>query len=115
VHLLELLVFNSSSCSVSRFHSLASSLFGHREYTHRLITPHERALKRFGIRRGDRVSFQAQGARLFGIVNRITKRATVLVEDERGARYTDGKRYARFYVPLPMLRMEEGSTRLAQP
>jgi hypothetical protein len=115
VHLLELLVFDSSNCSVPRFRSLASTLFGHRECTHGLITPRERALKCFGIRLGDRVTFHSQGERLVGVVNRITKRATVLVEDERGSRYTDGKRYARFYVPLSMLQMEQGAVRLARP
>jgi hypothetical protein len=36
-------------------------------------------------------------------VNRVTKRATVLVEDARGVRYSDGRRYAKFYVPVGML------------
>jgi len=40
-------------------------------------------------------------------VNRITKRATVLVEDERGMRYSDGKRYAKFYVPVASLELVE--------
>ena len=37
-------------------------------------------------------------------VNRITRRATVLVESPGGRLFTDGKRYQTFYVPLPMLR-----------
>lgn len=39
-------------------------------------------------------------------MNRITRRATVLVEDSRGVLYADGKRYLTFYVPLPLLRKE---------
>jgi len=38
-----------------------------------------------------------------GRVNRITRRATVLVENPHGALYSAGKRYRTYYVPLPML------------
>jgi len=37
------------------------------------------------------------------VVNRITKRATVLVENEQAPRYSDGKRYAKFYIPVGIL------------
>jgi hypothetical protein len=49
------------------------------------------------------VRFRLDGRHYTGRVNRITKRATVLVEDRSGERYSDGKRYAKFYVPLEML------------
>ena len=43
-----------------------------------------------------------------GIVNKITKRATVLVADSNGMLYSDGQRYERYYVPLSGLeRIEE--------
>ena len=35
-----------------------------------------------------------------GVVNRITRRATILVESATGVMYTNGKRYQKFYVPL---------------
>jgi len=38
-----------------------------------------------------------------GTVNRITKRATVLVEDPEGEPYSDGKRYRKYLVPLQLL------------
>jgi hypothetical protein len=57
------------------------------------------------VRVGSRVRFLHEGQELVGWVNRITKRATVLVEDIRGERFTDGKRYLRFYVPLERLRL----------
>ena len=44
-----------------------------------------------------------EGSRYVGVVNRVTKRATVLVEDSRGVRYSDGRCYAKFYVPVGML------------
>jgi hypothetical protein len=107
VHLIEMLVWNQSSCTASRFQSIASRFFGHTEHTHQLITPHEHAYTQFGIQPGDRVSFRFDGKHYIGKVNRITRRATVLVEDERGVRYSDGKRYAKFYVPVSLLRRTE--------
>lgn len=103
VHLIEMLLWSHSSCAADRFQSIAARAFAHVEHTHQLITPRERALRKFGIRPGDPVRFQVNGARLVGVVNRITRRATVLVEDPEGQRYTDGKRYAKYYVPLTML------------
>jgi hypothetical protein len=44
-----------------------------------------------------------EGKRLEGRVNRITTRATVLVEDAEGQPFSDGRRYKTYYVPLPLL------------
>jgi hypothetical protein len=103
VHLLEYLLWADSSCTRPRFQGIAAKFFSHNEHTHQLITPRERALTKFGIRAGDRVAFRFDGMHYKGIVNRITKRATVLVEDEQGEQFSDGKRYKRFYVPVPLL------------
>ena len=103
IHLTEMVIWDDSSCSRQRFQSLAFQLFGHTESTHQLITPDERAVMKFGVRPGDRVRFQIEGTHYEGVVNRITKRATVLVEDADGPLYSDGKRYVKFYVPLAML------------
>ncbi len=102
-HLIEMLIWNDSSCSAPRFQSIAHRFFGHTEHRHQLITPRERAFTKFGIQAGDRVSFRFEGRHYQGVVNRITKRATVLVEDERGEPYSDGKCYAKFYIPLEMI------------
>jgi len=53
----------------------------HRAHTHRLITRRERAAQS-GIRVGSRVTFLLTGG-VTGRVNRLTKRATVLVEDAK--------------------------------
>lgn len=108
IHLTEMVVFDDSSCSQSRFQSLAFQFFAHTEATHQLITPGERAVAKFGIRPGDRVRFVIEGVEYFGVVNRITKRATVLVEDRNAPLYSDGRRYAKFYVPLGLLVPYEG-------
>ncbi|MFV1966124.1 MAG: hypothetical protein ACC628_11915 [Pirellulaceae bacterium] len=104
VHLLEMLIWTYSRCSAKRFQSIAYRFFGHTDYTHQLITPCERAMSKYGIRSGDRVSFRFDGRHLVGIVNRITRRATVLVEDAKGECYSDGKKYQKFYVPLTLLK-----------
>lgn len=104
VHLLEMLVWNHSSCSASRFRQIASRCFGHRKSTHNLITPRERAERKYGIRAGDWVSFEFQGRALSGVVNRITKRATILVPDPLGQPYSDGRKYSKYYIGVSQLK-----------
>ncbi len=71
---------------------------------HQCAVPHgERAFTKFGVKPGNRVSFRFDGQHHTGVVNRITKRATVLVEDASGEPYSNGKRYRKFYVPIGML------------
>jgi hypothetical protein len=53
---------------------------------------------------GDRVQFATAEGSLVGLLNRITQRATVLVEHPRGQRYRDGRRYVKYYVPLGLLK-----------
>ncbi|MDF1556460.1 MAG: hypothetical protein P1P84_25595, partial [Deferrisomatales bacterium] len=103
VHLVELLVWGRSSCRRPRFRTLAHALFDHRGVTHQLNTPRQRAWQQHRLRAGERVWFQHQGRRLEGFVNRITVRATVLVPDPSGRRYTDSRRYIKFYVPMEAL------------
>lgn len=103
VHLGEMLVWDTSSCSLRRFHGIASRFFGHKRHQHDLITQTERAASKFQLKTGSRVRFKFEGQVLTGTVNRITRRATVLVEDARGERFTDGKRYRKYYVPLESL------------
>lgn len=103
VHLLEMLVWTESSCTAERYRGLVWNLFAHPQTRHDLVTQQERARTRFDVKVGDRVTFDFDGARHVGVVNRITRRATVLVESPVGTPYSDGKRYLKFYVPLPML------------
>lgn len=107
VHLVEFLRTGESNCRALPFQELAHRLFRHRNHAHTLITRVERAAQR-GIRVGSRVAFVYQGAQLVGRVNRVTKRATVLVEDPNGDRYSDGGRYRKYYVPLAGLELAEG-------
>ena len=104
VHLVEMLIWNDGNCSEARFQSIATRYFGHRDYQHNLITQRERAAVKFNIRVGDRVAFVHDGQPMRGRVNRITRRATVLVPNARGERFNDGHRYSRFYVPLERLK-----------
>ena len=106
VHLAEWLCRGQSHCGRARFQGIARRLFLHRAHTHELITRSERAA-RDGIVVDSRVTFAFRGQSLTGRVNRITKRATVLVEDARGLRWSDGRRYTRYYVPLGELRLVE--------
>lgn len=103
VHLIEMLIWNDGNCSESRFQSIALRYFGHTDYRHDLITQKERALRKFNIRVGDAVRFVRDREVLTGRVNRITRRATVLVPNASGETFSDGERYLRFYVPLEKL------------
>ena len=107
VHLAEFLGTGESNCGAHAFQELAHRLFRHRDHTHKLITRVERAAQR-GIRVGSQVAFVYRGKRLAGRVNRVTKRATVLVEDARGEQYSDGRRYWKYYVPLAELELVGG-------
>ena len=103
LHLIELLLWRDSSCSRQRFRRLAQNHFGHRESHHQLTTPREIAAAKYRVRVGCPVQFDHEGQELRGFVNRITRRATVLVPHKRGERYSDGQRYLKFYVPLDSL------------
>jgi hypothetical protein len=109
VHVLMFCLGWEPGCSTPTFREVASGLFGHRESKHRIeLEPPAWRLRgatgdAVAIRPGDRVRFEHRGTRHEGFVNRITKRATVLVEDPRGTRYSDGGRYAKYYVPLSLL------------
>ncbi len=104
IHLAELLIWDESSCAQPRFKHLVRRIFGHRDTKHALVTPREHAAVSHGVRVGQMVEFDHDGQRLVGRVNRISRRATILVEDPHGRRYTDGHTYAKFYVPLAALR-----------
>jgi hypothetical protein len=103
LHLLEMLVHGRSNCDAGPYKTLAWNCFAHSETRHDLVTQKERAHAKFNVRVGDRVAFTFEGVRHVGVVNRITRRATVLVESAAGEPYADGKRYLKFYIPLPLL------------
>ncbi|MGE0430721.1 MAG: SprT-like family protein [Planctomycetota bacterium] len=104
VHIAEFLTAGASSCRKPWFQRIAHRLFGHTAHTHALVTSTELAATHLNVRRGDRVTFVADGRTITGVVQRITRRATVLAEDPRGALHTDGRHYVKYYVPLPLLR-----------
>lgn len=109
LHLVEELMFHQTSCSRNRFRRLAFAWFGHTESTHALLTPREEA-RRQGIHVGDQVRFHFQNRDYCGLVNRVTRRATILVpcEGGEGELYNDGMSYQKFYVPLTLLEKVDG-------
>lgn len=103
IHLIEMLLWRNSSCAASRFQNIAYRLFSHKQSTHQLLTPTDTASSEFKIETGDWVKFRVNGRTLLGFVNRITKRATILVPSPKGIKYNDGKRYDKYYVPIERL------------
>lgn len=104
LHLSEFLGWGDSNCSAVNFQTLSRRIFAHEAAVHDMVTPREQARVLYDIKPGDIVSFEAEGVRRVGLVNRITRRATVLVEDPNGRLYTSGQKYLTYYVPLPKLR-----------
>jgi hypothetical protein len=100
LHLHEFLIDGQSNCSAERFQALSRMFFGHLSHKHELITPRQRTIAASPFQPGQRVRFELDNQQLSGTVNRINRRATVLVESPVGSRYTDGKRYKKYYVPL---------------
>ncbi len=109
-HMLELMVWESSSCSKSPFQKMAQHIFGHTEFTHQLITRKERASSEHNIQVGSEVAFEFHGRKYEGVVTRITKRATVLVKSAEGILYTDGIRYRKFYILIGELYLPGAQT-----
>lgn len=105
IHVIEHILFYTSSCSKPSFERFSRNIFGHTDVTHQLITQAEIAHESFGLHVGDIVTFEYEGKIYEGIINRITKRATIMVKDAKG-RYMDSKRnrYVKFYIPLQYLR-----------
>ena len=100
VHLLEMLIWEDSSCARQRFKGIVRRLFGHLESNHQLLTPAETARTDWGISIGDRVQFLYRGNRMTGIVHGIQRRATVMVADPACPGHAPNQ---RFYVPLERL------------
>lgn len=108
IHLIEFILYGSSSCSKPRFKLLSNNIFGHTGVTHQLVTQKERAHKKFNLHIGDEVFFEYGGKTFRGIIYRITKRATVMVLDSNGCyRDSQGKKYSKYYVPLDFLEKSE--------
>ncbi|MGI6435256.1 MAG: hypothetical protein ACOX0F_07845 [Syntrophomonadaceae bacterium] len=105
-HVIELIMFKTSNCSRERFKTLARNLFGHTESTHQLPTPRHIAQQKYGFKIGHRVSFYFDNRRLEGILYRINKRATVMVQDDKGDHIDkQGNRYIKYFVPINCLEL----------
>lgn len=101
-HALETALYGATGHS-ARFLALANGLFGHTETRHSLPTRRAEAAKE-GLFPGVRVTFPFEGKTLTGIVTYVGKTATVMVPSAGGAyRDKQGKRYAKYRVPLPLL------------
>ena len=104
IHLAEFLCWDDSNCNRQRFRKIVRNRFGHRESTHQLQNHRSNAARNLGIKTGDLVGFRIGQRFLQGVVNRITKRASILVKDPQGRRYSDGEHYMTYYVPISQLK-----------
>ncbi|NLJ33340.1 MAG: hypothetical protein GX349_01935 [Firmicutes bacterium] len=104
IHVLEFLLFHTSSCNKQRFKETAKNIFGHSQSHHHIPTNLTLAREKYGINIGDKVQFVFKDKPLTGLLVNVTKRATVMVENLAGE-YVDknGTKYEKYYVPLERL------------
>ena len=111
VHLTELLVWGQIELCGTTIQGAVQNIFGHPStknttWSRRVNERQCSTASRWAIPWNS--SLRQCG--MSGAINRIHHRATVLVEASDGLPYSDGKRYKKFYVPLPMLKDCERST-----
>ena len=104
LHLAEFLGWGRSNCRAQNFHRSRDGSSPTRGRTTTWSPPASRPAWPSASSSVTVVGFEYEGMRRVGHVIRITRRATVLVEDPAARLYSDGRRYLRFYVPLELLR-----------
>jgi len=86
------------------FRKTVAQLFGHTDFRHDLVTPREQASVVNGVEAGCTVRFTLGRETLDGRVNRVTKRATILVscnnKHPEAREFSDGKHYRKFFIPV---------------
>jgi len=102
-HVIEFIAYGKSEDKGKVFQKLTHSLFGHKEFTHSLMTETEKNIRMYTVMVGDTVKLSLNGRLGSGIVQKIEhQRATVLVYDPDG-RYVieqNGRRCSKYVVPV---------------
>ncbi len=105
-HAIEFISFGNSNCKNKRFKTLSASIFSHKGIYHGLpiIRTSNSCNKKNNFKVGDKVLFEFKNCIYNGIISNITKRATVMVQDNFGS-YIDkfGYKYNKWYVPIERL------------
>ncbi len=104
-HLIELHCLKESNCKKPGFAVIALKIFGHTGTYHMLPTAGEIAVEKYGFKVGEWVCFECEDKKMTGFINRINKRATVMVPDKKGIyENKSGERFNKWYVPLTALK-----------
>jgi hypothetical protein len=106
-------LMDSSGNYVDGYHGRTFQLavrlfFGHTDWQHSLVTRDELAFIDRGIEVGALISFLHEGKQIRGKVNRVQKRVTVLVQEDKNVvrsnpnamLFSDGNKYIKYYVPI---------------
>ncbi len=107
VHVIEFILKGHSSCSKKDFKQIAYKLFGHTDTKHHIYKNTETINDIMDINVGDKVFFEFNKQLFHGTINRITRRATVLVPNQKGLfKDSQGNRFSKYYVPLRLLKKQ---------
>ena len=100
IHIIEFEYFGKSSCGKKRFKTLAHNIFGHTDTKHNLrLKPMDgNPIEKVTI--GTQVRFEHNNIPYSGVVSRVTKRATVVLDT------SCNKKYKKMYVPISFLALK---------
>jgi len=103
-HVIEFLIYKKSDCNKQIFRDIIYNLFGQHETTHKLVSSREVNYEKYNLLVGDQVSFDYDGIKIYGFINKINKLATVMSPSHHG-KYVDkkGQHYTKYCVPLSCL------------
>ena len=103
-HLIEFYIYKESSCKKLRFKTMVNNIFAHTEVHHQLPSQKEIISEKYGLVIGQNVGFVNEGKKYSGFIYKINKKATIMVNDNRGTyRDKEGNTYSKWYVNFGLL------------
>lgn len=107
-HVIEFNKYGRSSCKQKQFKDMANSIFGHKSSYHEILKDNSSKninKDKITFEIGQTVKFEYKSKIYMGQISNINKRATIMVEDNKGSyRDKNGKHYSKWYVPLTKIK-----------
>lgn len=103
-HLIEFNIFKVSNCKGNRFKFLSYNYFGHTDIYHTLPIEANILSEKYHIKIGERICFKVDSFIYYGLIQKIGKNVTVMIEDKFG-KYEDRKnnRYSKIRISIEQI------------